>query len=64
MRRATAATLVTMLAALALAACGSSGPAGTPNQTVSASVAYSTTGCGATGVDILHVGVVTAGNGG
>ena len=35
-----------------------------PNQTVSASVAYSTTGCGATGVDILHVGTVTAGSGG
>jgi hypothetical protein len=35
-----------------------------PNQTVSASVTYSNTACAATGVDILHVGVVTAGNGG
>jgi hypothetical protein len=35
-----------------------------PGQTASASVAYSTTGCGATGVDILHVGAVTAGSGG
>jgi hypothetical protein len=35
-----------------------------PGQTASVSVAYSTTGCGATSVDILHVGVVTAGSGG
>ncbi|HXL95271.1 MAG TPA: DUF4232 domain-containing protein [Streptosporangiaceae bacterium] len=35
-----------------------------PGQTVSASVAYNTTGCGATSIDILHVGVVTAGSGG
>jgi Protein of unknown function (DUF4232) len=35
-----------------------------PDQTVSASVPYSATGCAATGVVILHVGVVTAGSGG
>jgi len=35
-----------------------------PGQTVSASVAYTNTACAATGVDILHVGVVTAGSGG
>jgi hypothetical protein len=35
-----------------------------PGQTASVSVAYSTTGCAATSVDILHVGVVTAGSGG
>jgi hypothetical protein len=35
-----------------------------PGQTASVSVAYSTTGCDATSVDILHVGAVTAGSGG
>ena len=35
-----------------------------PGQTASVSVAYTNTACAATGVDILHVGAVTAGNGG
>lgn len=35
-----------------------------PNQTASASVPFSTTGCAAQGVNILHVSVVQAGSGG
>ena len=35
-----------------------------PNQTASVSVPYSTTGCAAQGVDILHVSVVQPGSGG